>query len=56
MNEKIELLNRNIARHDVILALLKSKANCDEDAKECDVCVGLDIAIGIVNSQMEKED
>lgn len=57
MNEKIELLNRNIARHDVILALLEAKRNCDETEKTfCEVCYGFDLAIKIVNKQMENEE
>jgi hypothetical protein len=56
MNQKIELLNRNLARHDVIIALTTKKLNCDEDFRECDVCVGLDYAIAYAKSQLEPED
>jgi hypothetical protein len=56
MNEKINLLNRNLARHNIIIALLNQKLECDEDLKECDVCVGLDYAIAYVKSQLEPED
>jgi hypothetical protein len=56
MNEKIQLLNRNLARHDVIIALTTKKLNCDEDIRECDVCVGLDYAIAYVKSALEPED
>ena len=56
LNQKIELLNRNLARHDVIIALTTKKLNCDEDIRECDVCIGLDYAIAYVKSQLEPED
>lgn len=56
MNEKIELLNRNIARHDVIIALINKKIKCDEDLIPCDVCLGIDFAIAVVKEQMENEN
>ena len=56
MNQKIELLNRNLARHDVIIALTTKKLNCDENFRECDVCVGLDYAIAYTKSQLEPEN
>jgi hypothetical protein len=56
MNQKIELLNRNLARHNIIIALLNQKSECDEDLKECDVCVGLDYAIEYAQGQLESED
>lgn len=57
MNKKIELLNRNLARHDVIIALTTKKMNCDETEKTfCDVCYGFDLAIAYVKSQLEPED
>jgi hypothetical protein len=56
MNKKIELLNRNLARHNIIIALMNQKLECDEDLKECDVCVGLDYAIEYAQGQLEPED
>jgi hypothetical protein len=56
MNQKIELLNRNLARHNIILALMTQKLECDEDLKECDVCVGLDYAIEYAQGQLEPEN
>ena len=56
MNEKIELLNRNVARHNIILTLLDKKMKCDEDLIECDVCLGIDYAIAVVREQLENED
>ena len=56
MNQKIELLNRNLARHNIIISLRNKKLECDEDMRECDVCVGLDYAIAYAKSQLEPED
>jgi hypothetical protein len=56
MNARIELLNRNLARHDVIIALSTKKMTCDEDLRECDICLGLDYAIEYVKSKLEPED
>jgi hypothetical protein len=56
MNERINLLSRNIARHNIIIALMNKKLACDETAKECDVCVGLDYAIEYAESQLEPEN
>lgn len=56
MNDRINLLNRNLARHDVIIALTTKKLKCDEDIRECDVCVGLDYAIAYTKSALEPED
>lgn len=56
MNKKIELLNRNLARHNIIIALMNQKLECDEDLKECDVCVGLDYAIEYAQGQLEPEN
>lgn len=56
MNEKINLLNRNLARHNIIIALMNQKLECDEDLKECDVCIGLDYAIEYAQGQLEPEN
>jgi len=56
MNDRIQLLNRNLARHNIILALMTQKLECDEDLRECDVCVGLDYAIDYAKGQLEAED
>ena len=55
MNERIELLTRNIERYKIILDLRKSIETCNEDQKECDVCVGLQFAIAIVERRIEKD-
>jgi hypothetical protein len=55
-NTRIELLNRNLARHNIIIALMNQKLECDETAKECDVCVGLDYAIEYAQGQLEPEN
>jgi hypothetical protein len=56
MNQRIELLNRNLARHNIIIALMNQKLECDETEKECDVCVGLDYAIEYAQGQLEPEN
>jgi len=48
-NTRIELLNRNLARHNIIIALMNQKL-------ECDVCVGLDYAIEYAQGQLEPEN
>jgi hypothetical protein len=52
MNDKIELLTRNIERLQTILSIRESMAKCDEDG-ECDVCVGLQYAINIIERRLE---
>ena len=55
MNERIELLTRNIERYKIIIEIRKSMATCNEDAtNECDVCVGLQYAINIIERRIEK--
>ena len=54
MNERIELLNRNIERYKIILDLRKSIETCNENKDvDCDVCVGLEFAIAIVERRVE---
>jgi hypothetical protein len=56
MNEKIEMLTREVERWAIVIDLQKSIATCNETAKEeCDVCVGLGYAINIVKRRMENE-
>lgn len=56
MNEKIEMLTRELERHNIIGELLKSIRTCNEDKdRECDVCVGLRYAINIVKRRLENE-
>lgn len=45
-DEKIEYLIRKLERGKVISNLYQMLQNCDEDASECDVCLGLRYAIG----------
>ena len=55
MNEKIEMLTREVERWKIIGDLRESMRTCNEDIKECDVCVGLQYAINIVTRRMENE-
>ena len=56
MNERIELLNRNIERYKIILDLRKSIETCNENKDvDCDVCVGLEFAIAIVERRVEAQ-
>lgn len=47
-DEKIEYLIRKLERGKVISNLYQALQNCDEDARECDVCVGIRYSIKIV--------
>lgn len=56
MNERIEMLTRELERWAIVLDLQRSMETCNEDAtKECDVCVGLGYAMNIVKRRMENE-
>jgi hypothetical protein len=56
VNDRIEMLTRNLERLRIIGDLLESIRTCNEDkAKECDVCVGMRFSINIINRRMEKE-
>jgi hypothetical protein len=44
-DEKIEFLIRKHERGLVVANLYQAILNCDEDAVECDVCLGLKYAI-----------
>lgn len=56
MNEKIEMLTRELERWAIVIDLQKSIDTCNEDAtKDCDVCVGLQYAINIVKRRLENE-
>jgi hypothetical protein len=44
-DEKIDSLTRKHERGLVISNLYQALQNCDEDASECDVCLGLRYAI-----------
>ena len=54
MNDRIELLTRNIERYKIIIELRESMRTCNEDIKECDVCVGLQYAINIIERRTEE--
>jgi hypothetical protein len=55
MNDRIELLGRNIERYKIIIELRESMRTCNEDAhKECDVCVGMQYAINIIERRIEE--
>lgn len=55
MNDRIEMLTRNIERLKTIMEIGESMRKCDEDTdKKCDVCVGLQYAINIIERRIEK--
>lgn len=56
MNERIETLNRNIARNEIIISLWDAILGCDETELECDVCRGLRQAIKIAESKIQPID
>jgi hypothetical protein len=53
MKEKIEILTKDVARHEIVIALWDSIMKCDEDSRECDVCEGLRMAIKIAESKLQ---
>lgn len=56
MNDKIEMLTREVERWAIICELQNSVATCNEDpANDCDVCVGLGYAINIIKRRLENE-
>jgi hypothetical protein len=54
--DRIEMLSRNLARHQIIISLLSKKQKCDESEKPCDICYGFDLAIKLVQDQLEPEN
>ena len=55
MNDRIEMLTREVERWAIVVGLQDKIAKCDETERECDVCVGLRYAIDFVKSRMENE-
>lgn len=56
MNEKIEMLTREVERWTIITEIQNSISTCNEDThKSCDVCVGLQYAINIIKRRLENE-
>jgi hypothetical protein len=56
MNQKTEMLTRELERWKIVVELQRSISACNETAKdECDVCVGMQYAINIVKRRMENE-
>ena len=53
MKDQIEILTKDVARQEIILALWDSIINCDEDSRECDVCEGMRMAIKIAGSKLQ---
>ncbi len=49
------MLTREVERWKIIADLRESIRTCNEDARDCDVCVGLEYAINIVKRRMENE-
>jgi hypothetical protein len=57
MNEKIEMLTREVERWSIICDIQKSISTCNEDVgKDCDVCVGMKYAINIIKRRLENEN
>jgi len=56
MNERIEMLTREVERWKIIQEIQNSIHTCNEDVKECDVCVGLQYAINIIKRRLENEN
>jgi hypothetical protein len=54
MNDKIEMLTREVERWNIICELQNSIATCNEDG-DCDVCVGMGFAINIIKRRLENE-
>jgi hypothetical protein len=55
LNDKIEMLIRETERWKIITDIQSKISNCDEDIRECDVCVGLQYAINAVKLRLENE-
>jgi hypothetical protein len=56
MNDKIEMLTREVERWAIICDLQKSISTCNEDPdRDCDVCVGMRYAIDIIKRRLENE-
>ena len=57
MNEKIEMLTREVERWTIITEIQNSISTCNEDThKLCDVCVGLGYAINIIKRRLENNN
>jgi len=57
MNEKIEMLNRELERWNIITEIQNSISTCNEDThKACDVCVGMQFAINIIKRRLENNN
>jgi hypothetical protein len=55
MNDRIEMLTRELERWGIICEIQNSIATCNETERECDVCVGMRYAINIIKRRMENE-
>jgi hypothetical protein len=55
MEDRIEMLTREVERWKIIIEIQNSIATCNEDARECDVCVGMKYAINIIKRRLENE-
>lgn len=57
MNEKIEMLTRDLERWNIISEIQNSIYTCNEDThKACDVCVGRQFAINIIKRRLENNN
>jgi hypothetical protein len=55
MEDRIEMLTREVERWKIIIEIQNSIATCNEDIRECDVCVGMKYAINIIKRRLENE-
>lgn len=55
MNDRMEMLVREVERWQIVVELQGKIANCDEDERGCDVCVGLRYAINTIKDRMESK-
>lgn len=53
VSERLEMLNREIERLHIIVELRNSIKTCNETERDCDVCVGMQYAINIIERRME---
>lgn len=56
MNDRIEMLTRELERWNIVSEIQNSISTCNEDThKACDVCVGMQYAINIIKRRMENQ-
>lgn len=55
MNDRLEMLTREVERWKIVIELRESMRKCNETERECDVCLGMQYAINIIIRRMENE-